>query len=508
MPHSYRTEPGRCAGPCEGEVRIPNARGRPRAQRSLRRWRDERRATDRRIGGAVVGARARARRAAPARAPARLRLARGRPVRPLALPAAAAGHRVAARARCARAPATPGTTSTDEPQRRARAGADAAARGILHWLDGSRCRPSVGLLGFSQGGAIAAAAAAPRARALRLRRQPRRLRRRRATPRRMPGSPTGRPPVFWGRGTLDEVIPPPSSSDTHDWLPHHATVDRAHLRGARPQPSARPSSATSSASCGRSTPRPPTRPRAESRSGMPSTTRAETDDLPRHRRCWPVQPRDAGVVRRRVPRRDARAARGVGGDLDRRARARRRAHRLGQDARGVPLVDRPARRRADGGRQAVDAEHAHARALHLARSRRSASTSSATCARRSSASTQTAARLGPTRLPTITVGRALGRHARAGPAAAAADAPRHPHHDPRVAVPHAHVERARDARRRRDGHRRRDARGRRHQARRAPRGDRSSGSTRCSRSPRSASGSRRRCARSRRSRGSSAGRRP
>ena len=46
---------------------------------------------------------------------------------------------------------------------------------------------------------------------------------------------------------------------------------------------------------------------------------------------------------------------------------------------------------------------------------------------------------------------------------------RHPHHHPRVALPHAHVAGARDAAQRPVGDHRRDPRGRGHQARRAPR---------------------------------------
>ena len=65
-------------------------------------------------------------------------------------------------------------------------------------------------------------------------------------------------------------------------------------------------------------------------------------------------------------------------------------------------------------------------------------------------------------------GGSLGRHSRGRPSGVHQGAVRHPHHDARVAVPHAHLERARGAHRRRDGHRGRGPRGRGYQAGRAP----------------------------------------
>ena len=116
------------------------------------------------------------------------------------------------------------------------------------------------------------------------------------------------------------------------------------------------------------------------------------------------------------------------------------------------------------------------------RSRRSPSTSSATCAPRCrhpaggrparparARHHASAIRSGDTPADER---RAFGR-----PAA------RHPHHHARVAVPAAHLAGPRGAARRRDGDRRRGARRRRHQARRAPRALASSGSTRCSTGP-------------------------
>lgn len=100
--------------------------------------------------------------------------------------------------------------------------ADAAAQAVLDWLDTTE-HASVGLLGFSQGGAVAL-------QALRL------------APTRFDyavmlsgfvvgGTHEGdaalasaKPPVFWGRGTLDQVIPPFAIQATEEWLPSHSTL--------------------------------------------------------------------------------------------------------------------------------------------------------------------------------------------------------------------------------------------------------------------------------------------
>jgi phospholipase/carboxylesterase len=102
------------------------------------------------------------------------------------------------------------------------ANADAAARAVLDWLD-TVTAASVGLLGFSQGGAVA-------------------LQLLRLAPERfsyavmLSGFAVGtdhagdaalaaaRPPVFWGRGTLDRVIPPAAITLTEEWLPAHSTL--------------------------------------------------------------------------------------------------------------------------------------------------------------------------------------------------------------------------------------------------------------------------------------------
>lgn len=109
------------------------------------------------------------------------------------------------------------------------AGADAAARGILHWLDGVPTT-SVGLLGFSQGGAMS-------------------IQLLRHAPERfgfavslagfvVPGEAPAdarladlAPPVFWGRGTDDLVIPASFVEATQRWLPHHADLTERIYEG-------------------------------------------------------------------------------------------------------------------------------------------------------------------------------------------------------------------------------------------------------------------------------------
>jgi phospholipase/carboxylesterase len=106
-------------------------------------------------------------------------------------------------------------TPTDEE----RDFADATGGAILNWLD-TTTSTSVGLLGFSQGGAMA-------------------LQLLRIAPDRFdyavllsgflldgghPGDEallSRRPPVFWGRGTTDQVIPHPHIARTEEWMPTH-----------------------------------------------------------------------------------------------------------------------------------------------------------------------------------------------------------------------------------------------------------------------------------------------
>jgi phospholipase/carboxylesterase len=97
---------------------------------------------------------------------------------------------------------------------------DAAAHAVLTWLD-TVAATSISLIGFSQGGAMA-------------------LQLLRLAPDRftsainlagfvVPGDHPGdaelarvRPPVFWGRGTADTVIPDAAIERTEQWLPKHA----------------------------------------------------------------------------------------------------------------------------------------------------------------------------------------------------------------------------------------------------------------------------------------------
>jgi len=103
------------------------------------------------------------------------------------------------------------------------AGVTAAAAAVLTWLDALDWQGPIGLLGFSQGAAIAL-------QSLRLR------------PEGIafavnlsgyvaPGELDGddrlaelRPPVFWGRGARDEVIPSALVDHTVQWLPGHAEL--------------------------------------------------------------------------------------------------------------------------------------------------------------------------------------------------------------------------------------------------------------------------------------------
>lgn len=109
--------------------------------------------------------------------------------------------------------------------------ADLATTAIVEWLD--RVAPdttSVGLLGFSQGGAMALEL---------LRRAPERFAFAVALAGfALPGVREGdermqqlAPPVFWGRGTDDEVIPAAAVARTQEWLPEHADLDARIYEG-------------------------------------------------------------------------------------------------------------------------------------------------------------------------------------------------------------------------------------------------------------------------------------
>jgi len=110
-------------------------------------------------------------------------------------------------------------------------GVDAAARAVLAWLDALPVQPpSVGILGFSQGAAVAAQA---------MRHSPARfdhavLLSGYVTSGEVEGDEELarlRPPVFWGRGTADDVIPPIAVRHTARWLPEHVTLDARIYEG-------------------------------------------------------------------------------------------------------------------------------------------------------------------------------------------------------------------------------------------------------------------------------------
>jgi len=100
--------------------------------------------------------------------------------------------------------------------------ANEVAVALLAWLDSTEST-SVGLLGFSQGGAVALQL---------LRHAPERF----AFAANLSGfavldNNAGdaelarvKPPVFWGRGTADQVITPDKIAYTDDWLPGHTTL--------------------------------------------------------------------------------------------------------------------------------------------------------------------------------------------------------------------------------------------------------------------------------------------
>ena len=108
-------------------------------------------------------------------------------------------------------------TATDQERRD---GADATVAALLEWLD-TTAATSVGLLGFSQGAAIALQL---------IRHAPARF----AATVSLSGFVASgdhpgdaelarlKPPVFWGRGTDDQVIPGDAVERTARWLPDHA----------------------------------------------------------------------------------------------------------------------------------------------------------------------------------------------------------------------------------------------------------------------------------------------
>lgn len=99
-----------------------------------------------------------------------------------------------------------------------------AAERFLDWVDGAfGATTTVGLIGFSQGGAIALQAMrlAPDRFAFAVNLSGY------VTPGELPGDAAlaeRRPPVFWGRGTHDTVIPETLVAHTVEWLPRHADL--------------------------------------------------------------------------------------------------------------------------------------------------------------------------------------------------------------------------------------------------------------------------------------------
>lgn len=108
--------------------------------------------------------------------------------------------------------------------------ADAAASAVLAWLDAQPPVPATGLLGFSQGAAMSLQL---------LRHAPARF----ACAVQLSGFVVDgtlpgdaelvrrRPPVFWGRGTDDAVIPAHAIARTERWLPEHAEADTRIYEG-------------------------------------------------------------------------------------------------------------------------------------------------------------------------------------------------------------------------------------------------------------------------------------
>lgn len=99
-----------------------------------------------------------------------------------------------------------------------------AARALLRWLDAAAAgAPKVALLGFSQGAAVSLQAmrldAARFGAIVALSGY--------ATPGELPDDDslrTSKPPVFWGRGTHDDVIPEELIDHTAQWLPDHSEL--------------------------------------------------------------------------------------------------------------------------------------------------------------------------------------------------------------------------------------------------------------------------------------------
>lgn len=112
----------------------------------------------------------------------------------------------------------------DDLSRRDPAAITTAAQALLDWLDAETAdAASTALLGFSQGAAVSLQA---------MRLAPERFDAVVALSGYAPGGElpgdavlrTRRPPVFWGRGSHDDLIPPHLIDQTTQWLPEHATL--------------------------------------------------------------------------------------------------------------------------------------------------------------------------------------------------------------------------------------------------------------------------------------------
>ncbi|MFF1573225.1 alpha/beta hydrolase [Leifsonia sp. NPDC058292] len=106
-----------------------------------------------------------------------------------------------------------------------------AADRLMRWLDDSAPTARVGLVGYSQGGAVALHV---------LRRHPHRFEFVAAFAgfTTIDAEPTdaglaARPrPVFWARGTADDVIPPGDIDRMHEFLPDHSLLEERIYPGA------------------------------------------------------------------------------------------------------------------------------------------------------------------------------------------------------------------------------------------------------------------------------------
>ena len=107
---------------------------------------------------------------------------------------------------------------------------DAVSRAVLDWLDEQPPAPSVGLLGFSQGAAAGLEV---------LRQAPRRFAYAAVLSGFVVPAPhrgdaellRDPPPVFWGRGSSDGLIPDPLLALTGSWLRRHTRLDERVYAG-------------------------------------------------------------------------------------------------------------------------------------------------------------------------------------------------------------------------------------------------------------------------------------